>query len=348
MSELDNLKKKYLKKLDSLGPSGLALSARILSTISLHRDMDQNIFRDNVPSDYMNGLFEKQFLFLEYNLDLIKTLKIREGDFEANPIGSEHKRDSLHIDLFNSTWKTLKLESDPLNNYKKWIDIIKGRLELNNLDKAFFQGKNCIDIGCGTGRFSFCMADMGANVWGIDPGAESISVATELANQMNIKRCNFSVQNAYSLNFDDKFFNFATCNGVLHHLDDPVKALKEIYRVLAEDGKFWLYIEGSGGVYHEIWDLIFSSFENIPFKKTFEMCNSLNISDVHFWMDRFYAKYHLVSFEENEKRLQEIGFRDIQRMKSSEMFDMNVDMFSDDKNAKIKFGDGGIRILISK
>ena len=84
-------------------------------------------------------------------------------------------RDDLHIELFNDTWRTLTL-SDPLNNYKKWIDVIKGRLKLNNLDRKFFTGKKCIDIGCGTGRFSFCMASLGAKVWGIDPGKNSIGL----------------------------------------------------------------------------------------------------------------------------------------------------------------------------
>ena len=79
------------------------------------------------------------------------------------------------------------------NNYNNWIDVIKGRLELNNLDKTFFDGKLCIDIGCGTGRLSFCMANLGAKVWGIDPGQESIEFAKKLATEMKVKNVNFSI-----------------------------------------------------------------------------------------------------------------------------------------------------------
>ena len=218
----------------------------------------------------------------------------------------------------------------------------------NDLNEQFFQDKKCIDIGSGTGRFSFCMASLGGNVWGIDPGEDSISFAIRLANELNFKNTNFSVQNAYSLDFEDNFFDFATCNGVLHHLDNPVKALEEIYRVLVPGGTFWLYVEGSGGIYHDMWDMICDSFNGIPYQRTIEMFKILNISDMHFWMDRFYAKYHFISYEEDEKRLRDIGFKNIKRMKGAELYDFDIKMFSDDRYAKIKFGDGGIRVLATK
>ena len=349
MPGLKKLIDDYENKLSLLNASGLALAARIISTISLHRDMDDNIFTNDEPSSYLEKIFQKQFSFLDYinqiinRLDL-KNLKFSDDDF----LHDEYARDNLHIELFNSTWKTLNLSKDPLNDYQKWINVIENRLELNRLDEQYFKGKKCIDIGCGTGRFSFSMANLGANVWGIDPGEQSISFAKNLANEMKIDNTNFLVNNAYSLDFEDNFFDFATCNGVLHHLDKPNKALEEIYRVLNKEGEFWLYVEGNGGIYHDIWDMICNSFNGIPYQKTLEMIKRLDISDMHFWMDRFYAKYHFISFEENEKRLKDIGFKNIRRMKSSEKYDLDVKMFSNDENAKIKFGDGGIRVLAEK
>jgi 2-polyprenyl-3-methyl-5-hydroxy-6-metoxy-1,4-benzoquinol methylase len=348
MIELKKLMNDYRNKLKLLDSNGLALAARIISTISLHRDMDHYIFTDEEPSNYLGNIFEKQFSFFEYINHIINLLNLNE--LESSNVeydDDQNARDNLHIKLFNSTWKTLTL-NDPSNDYKKWINVIKGRLELNNLNEQFFKGKKCIDIGCGSGRFSFCMANFGANVWGIDPGEESISFAKMLAKKMNINNTNFLVQNAYSLDFEDNFFDFASCNGVLHHLDKPIKALEEIFRVLDKKGKFWLYVEGNGGIYHDIWDMIHNSFNGIPYQKTLAMIEKLDIPDIHFWMDRFYAKYNFISFDENEKRLRDIGFKNIKRMKSSEQYDLNIDMFTHDKNAKLKFGDGGIRILATK
>jgi len=348
MSELNNLLMDYNKKLKLLGITGLALTARIISAISLQRDIDNNIFTKVEPSNYLGTIFERQFSFLENMFHFINSIHLHDLDpLDSKPRKDDESRDSLHIELFNSTWKTLTL-SDSENNYKKWIDVIKGRLELNNFNQEFFKGKKCIDIGCGTGRFSFCMANLGANVWGIDPGKESISFGKMLAKEMGISATNFSVQNAYALEFEDNFFDFATCNGVLHHLDHPVKALEEIYRVLKEDGKFWLYVEGSGGIYHDVWDTIQKSFIGIPYKDTLEIIEKIGIPDIHLWMDIFYAKYHFVSYEENERRLRDIGFKDIKRMKSCKKFDLDIKMFPDDKDIELKLGDGGIRVLASK
>lgn len=348
MSEFNLLLEKYKKKLGSLEPEGLSLTARIISTISLQRDIDKNIFSSVDPSTYIPEIFERQFVFIELIDHFVKIMNLKTN-VSNSFLGSEEEfgRDKLHIDLFNDTWKTLTM-SDPLNNYQKWIDVIKGRLELNNLNKKFFEGKTCIDIGCGTGRFSFCMANLGADVWGIDPGPESISFAQKLATELEIKNTNFLVQNAYDIEFEDNFFDFAVCNGVLHHLDNPLKALQEIYRVLKPGGKFWLYVEGSGGIYHDVWNVIQQSFIGIPYERTFEIIKKLNIPDIHLWMDIFYAKYNFISFEENKKRLQDVGFKTLKVMKSSELFDIDIQMFKKDEYVKSKFGDGGIRVLASK
>lgn len=347
--DINEFKIEYMKKLNSLGTSGFSLATRIISTISLHRGYDSHIFTNKDPNIYIKEIFEKQFVYLDYAYEMVKILNIQDSGSSLDGSGNElNSNDSLHINLFNSTWKTLKIKNDPSNDYQKWINIIKSRLELNKLDKNFFNNKNCLDVGCGTGRFSFCMSNLGANVWGIDPGEDSIAEATSLAKKMGLEKITFLKQNAYELKFNDNFFDFVTCNGVLHHLDKPKAALKEIFRVLKKGGKFWLYVEGSGGIYHDMWDLVYSSFEDVPYQRTLEMCNLLNISDLHFWMDRFYAKYNLISFKENEERLKDIGFTEINRMKSSELFDMDIKMFNDDDSAKFKFGDGGIRILATK
>ena len=338
----------YVNKLNSFGKSGLPLAVRIISTIALQREIDNNIFTPEEPHAYIEKIFERQTSFLTIMNHFIEAIRWDDPDALTSRYQEDDEaRDALHIELFNDTWKTLTL-SDPLNNYKKWIDVIDGRLKQNRLNKDFFSGKKCIDIGCGTGRFSFCMANLGASVWGVDPGQKSIEFAQLLASELEVKNTNFSVQNAYDLDFTDENFDFATCNGVLHHLDNPNKALQEIYRVLKNGGHFWLYVEGSGGVYHDVWDVIQRSFVGIPYQDTLEIVKKLKIPDIHFWMDIFYAKYNFISFKDNEARLRDVGFKNIKVMKSSELFDLDINMFPYDKNVSSKFGDGGIRVLATK
>ena len=59
MSELKTLMNDYTNKLKLLDMNGISLAARIISTISLHRDMDDNIFNEDDPSNYLDKIFEK-------------------------------------------------------------------------------------------------------------------------------------------------------------------------------------------------------------------------------------------------------------------------------------------------
>lgn len=338
----------YEQKLNQLDTIGLGLHARVISSVAMFRECDDRFFEKTNPDDYLTALFDKQFKYLDMMDALTKRLGIKDQLTEKASVSDDAARDALHKDLFNQTWHTLKMSGDPFNDYRPYIELIEKRLKNNNLDESFFTGKRTLDVGCGTGRFSFCMAGLGAEAYGIDPGQTSISQAQQLATSMKLNNTHFSVGNAYSLDFTDETFDFVVCNGVLHHLDEQDKALEEIYRVMKKDGLFWLYIEGSGGIYHDMWSLICRSFNGIPLSHVIDAINELRIPNLHFWMDMFFAKYNLISWEDNLARMERIGFTDIKRMHGAELIDLDIQMFTDDPYARIKFGDGGLRMLIRK
>ncbi|MBP9853690.1 MAG: class I SAM-dependent methyltransferase [Candidatus Omnitrophica bacterium] len=339
----------YEERLNSIDPFGMGLYARITSCVQILRDCDDRFFEKTNPDQYLNQIFQRQIEFLDTIDALMKRLDIKGKFVDTGGLSDNEARDMLHKDLFNQTWHTLKMSGDPFNDYQPYINLINKRLAINGLDQRFFQGKKTLDVGCGTGRFCFSMAGLGADAWGIDPGSTSIEQAQQLAKSFHMEnQTHFIVGNAYALPFEDKSFDFVVCNGVLHHLDSPELALKEIHRVLKNDGDFWLYIEGSGGIYHDVWSLICRSFNNISLSRTLEAVKQLKIPNMHFWTDIFYAKYHLVSWDENVARLKRIGFKEVIRKKGAELIDLDIEMFKDDPFAKIKFGDGGLRMLIRK
>ena len=91
--------------------------------------------------------------------------------------------------------------------------------------------KSVIDIGCGDGTYTIKIAtEMGAGrVVGIEP-----SDAWELATKKHVahsSKVTFRQGSAYQLDYADNTFDFALMRGVLHHLDDPEKGLKEAFRV---------------------------------------------------------------------------------------------------------------------
>ena len=63
---------------------------------------------------------------------------------------------------------------------------------------------------------------------GVDYAAQAVEIAKAKSGTRPIE---FDVQNAYSLPYTAKSFDVAILRGVLHHLDDPVIALREALRV---------------------------------------------------------------------------------------------------------------------
>lgn len=100
------------------------------------------------------------------------------------------------------------------------------------LTLANLQGKSIFDIGCGDGTYTLELFKKGRpkNILGIDPVAVAVKAAKERNNDSRISFC---VGNIYSLPKNKKY-DLAVVRGVLHHLYQPEKALKEIAGVANE------------------------------------------------------------------------------------------------------------------
>lgn len=89
-----------------------------------------------------------------------------------------------------------------------------------------------LDIGCRTGAFAVYMQKHGYhNVYGIDICKQAI----EIAKNEN-KLLNHIVCDMHDMNFGDNEFDFILTTEVIEHSKDPVLLLKEIKRVLKNDG----------------------------------------------------------------------------------------------------------------
>ena len=92
------------------------------------------------------------------------------------------------------------------------------------------EGGSVLDIGCGIGTFLALCRDGGWNVTGVEPSSIACEVA---AREYGIEPINESFS---STRFRGKKFDVIFAAQVLHHLPDPVGFLKDIDRVLADDG----------------------------------------------------------------------------------------------------------------
>jgi len=120
------------------------------------------------------------------------------------------------------------------------------RFAANGFDLEWFQGKRCLDAGCGGGRYAIAMARLGASeVIGCDISAEGlVDARCRAAGMSNVR---FEQASVLDLPYPDESFDFVCCSGVFHHTTDPEKGLRELARVLRPEGKVFLLLYGKGG-----------------------------------------------------------------------------------------------------
>lgn len=96
-------------------------------------------------------------------------------------------------------------------------------------------GIRILDVGCGTGFFSFLLNDMGYEVTGIDLTPAMITKAEQVARKLN-SPIKFRVMDAEQVLFGDETFDAIVTRNLTWTLPNPRKAYHEWYRVLKPGG----------------------------------------------------------------------------------------------------------------
>ena len=96
-------------------------------------------------------------------------------------------------------------------------------------------GKTVLDLGCGDGKHSQTIKELGAkNVIGIDISNNFI----EKARQRNLGDCQFLVADANKIPLPDNSVDIVFSNYVIHYFIDTSKVFLEVARVLKSKGYF--------------------------------------------------------------------------------------------------------------
>ena len=101
------------------------------------------------------------------------------------------------------------------------------------------EGEWILDVACGEGALSLKIAERGCEVYGIDISEDGIKAARRLAEREGIT-CEFRAGNSEDLPYPDSYFDKVVCSSSLEHFKDDIKALKEMHRVLKQNGKLVL------------------------------------------------------------------------------------------------------------
>jgi len=118
------------------------------------------------------------------------------------------------------------------NQFNNWI---------YPLTKVDLKNKTVFDAGCGMGRNSYYALKYGVkSIFGIDNDDKSINVAIE--NLKKFENATIQKMSIYDIDIKNKF-DIVFSIGVIHHLENPKKGIKNLVKILKPGGTIliWVY-----------------------------------------------------------------------------------------------------------
>lgn len=210
---------------------------------------------------------------IPYNQTFISTLTVDGKHIDVFP--SKDNIDIETVESFGEEWSAFHTfnECEIFNAGDNYFDIVPAGV----LNKS----AQVLDVGCGTGRWSYYIADKVNFVECIDPSKAVGAAARLLKNKTNIRISQASVDN---IPFADNTFDFVFSLGVLHHVPDTKEAVKKCVEKVKHNGYILLYLyyslENRGVAFRTLFHLSNSirwGISKLPCKLKIAVCNMLAI-----------------------------------------------------------------------
>jgi ubiquinone/menaquinone biosynthesis C-methylase UbiE len=157
---------------------------------------------------------------------------------------TEYGRQSMWRDTATASPERARDLAARLERRAKAIDEVAARDAYLSL-LGVTAGEHVLDVGCGSGavtrEIARCVGHRGLAL-GLDPSAELLAVARELAQQAGLgDRVEFREGNALRLPFPDQSFDVVLCVTVLSHVPVGEAAIPELVRVLRPGGRLGVF-----------------------------------------------------------------------------------------------------------
>lgn len=172
----------------------------------------------------------------DYNQEPIKILKSVNREiscFCSNDKIEKKNVDEEVVKSFGEEWSKFYefSDSDIENLGKMYFDIIE--------EKMLSHKTYSIDIGCGTGRWTQFLLKKIGFMEAVDPSDAIFAADKLLEGKENVRLTKATID---ELPFDDETFDFGMSIGVLHHIPDTQKAMKDCIKKIKIGGYFYTYL----------------------------------------------------------------------------------------------------------
>ncbi len=145
----------------------------------------------------------------------------------------------------------MKIFDKAAENYDDWYGMTLGafaaQVEFRSVKRLLRpkRGMGALDVGCGTGHFTFKLAREGLHVTGIDISLPMLEKAREKARKKVREEATaeetsvlFLEKDVHNLDIQDENFDRVMAITTFEFLKDPLRAFSECMRVLKRGGKF--------------------------------------------------------------------------------------------------------------
>jgi 2-polyprenyl-3-methyl-5-hydroxy-6-metoxy-1,4-benzoquinol methylase len=182
-------------------------------------------------------------------------------------------------------------------------------LDYTGLKHEFFRDKYCLDAGCGVGRWTWAMMQMGAIVDSIDISPEAIAACKTINPERSYI---LDIMTMTSIKYE-----FVLCWGVLHHLENPLEGFRKVSAKVRRGGllHIMVYHKDTQGVYEPVRKI----WRDLSEDEKLALCHKYveeKGGTIHGWWDAFNPRYNW-SFHHDEVKhwFKEAGFENMKLVK---------------------------------
>ena len=137
--------------------------------------------------------------------------------------------------------------------YDEWAKLIDTRLRKEST------GTKILELGCGTGTFTFLMEEKGYNITGIDCSKEMVDIAVTKAKKTK-KKSRFLLQDMRAIELNESFDCVISICDSMNYMNDTfdLNCVFECVRKVLNDGGIFLFDMKTESFYEELGENVYT------------------------------------------------------------------------------------------
>lgn len=323
---------------------------RILAVPYLFHAFENNIKSDENPREWFNGTLLKLKSLIEDLLISNSFINLMNGCMEDQI--NENFEDEVKIHT-GQHYGNLFKDFNNHSYFNEAKELLKTRLERNNIVIPNLSNLRLLDQGCGGGRYTAAWRLLGVQeAVGLDFSEIALTDAKNRVDSIDLKNISFVQGSVLEMPFEDGLFDIVYSNGVLHHTEDWRKGIQEQLRVMKKGGWGWLYlIENPGGIFWDKIEILRAIMKNVNKEYAQKLLKSIGIPNnrVFYMLDHVMVPINTrIKPEELENEISKNGGVNIKRLNRGTNFDRIENIYKNIPYAVEKFGVGENRYIFNK